>query len=544
MHMTAMVEIISALEPVRAAWRVYSQSAAEIFVTSLWQSAATACGLALCLKIVPKFNAAHRFAIWAAGFVIAASLTFLPLIERLFVLGNSGPVIGLGQAATRPWIQLDIRWSLAIAALWGFVSIIRATDLLVHSIRLRRLWKSATPIELSESLASSLVGSGRRRVEICSSNDLERPSVIGFFAPRILIPAWLLARLAPGQLDQIVMHEAEHLRRGDDWTNLLQKLWLVIFPLNPALWWMEHRLCREREMACDEGVVKRTHAPRAYAACLASLAERGLEHRVETQTIAALSLGAWQRRPELAHRVHGILLRKHGMNPIATGALLGALGCGLVGAAVELAKCPQLVAFVPPQNAVKARAIKPALRQVDAEQKTASGFDTGDRVRVAPGYYAMEAKAVMPEGRRPTSSSLVRPQRPNRKASAATEIKLASAPPRVAEKSNLSKQEGVEQWVVFTAWEQVQSENRTGGALSDYAAGDNAEFATSNASAQDGSQLTKQPNNRSSENRATQNPVPRQFTIMQLIFRVLPAGSLSAQPDAQTVREGWIVIQL
>ena len=55
-------------------------------------------------------------------------------------------------------------------------------------------------------------------------------------------------------------------------------------------------------MACDDGVIRVTRAPRAYAACLASLAERGLQRRAE-----ALSLGAWQRRPELVHRVHSIL---------------------------------------------------------------------------------------------------------------------------------------------------------------------------------------------------------------------------------------------
>ena len=79
--------------------------------------------------------------------------------------------------------------------------------------------------------------------------------MIGFFKPRILIPDWLFARLTSGELEQIVLHEAEHLRRRDDWTNLFQKLCLVFFPLNPALMWIEHRLCREREMACDDGVI-------------------------------------------------------------------------------------------------------------------------------------------------------------------------------------------------------------------------------------------------------------------------------------------------
>ncbi len=54
--------------------------------------------------------------------------------------------------------------------------------------------------------------------------------MIGFFAPRILIPEWLYLRLTPGELEQVVLHEAEHLRRRDDWTNLLQKLAWFCFP--------------------------------------------------------------------------------------------------------------------------------------------------------------------------------------------------------------------------------------------------------------------------------------------------------------------------
>ncbi len=80
---------------------------------------------------------------------------------------------------------------------------------------------------------------------------------------------------------------------------------------------MERRLCREREMACDEGVVRRTQAPRAYAACLTTLAERGLQQRELLRRAHALSLGAFTRRPELVHRVHSILRRKRALNPLA-----------------------------------------------------------------------------------------------------------------------------------------------------------------------------------------------------------------------------------
>ena len=49
-----------------------------------------------------------------------------------------------------------------------------------------------------------------------------------------------------------MLHEAGHLRRRDDWMNLLQKVGLVLLPLNPVLMWIERRLCLERELACDE----------------------------------------------------------------------------------------------------------------------------------------------------------------------------------------------------------------------------------------------------------------------------------------------------
>ena len=259
-----------------------------------------------------------------------------------------------GAPAATPWFRIDDRWALAIAALWLVASLVRAASLAVHSLHLRQLWNSATPVEVDAHLCALLTAASptrrdhsRKVAELCTTRKLDRPCVIGFFAPRILIPEWLFARLTPGELEQVVLHEAEHLRRRDDWTNLFQKLALVLFPLNPALVWIESRLCREREMACDEGVVRRTQAPRAYAECLTSLAERQIEVRLERRRAHALSLGAFERRPELVRRVYSILARKQALHPVAARALVGVAGCGLLIASVELARCPQMVAFVP-----------------------------------------------------------------------------------------------------------------------------------------------------------------------------------------------------
>ncbi len=359
---------------VAGAIRNFSHAVAPLAVTALWQGAMVAAGLALCLRFAPRVAAAHRFAAWAAGFAALMALPFAPMLARM-IASNAAPnntltsAASLGSLAVRslaarpwlehPWLQMSDGWCVSIAAVWILVALARAADLAIHSFGLRRLWQDARPVAMDEALRAALTagnGGWPPKFELCKTRDLDRPSVIGFLAPRILIPEWLFESLTRQEVEQVVLHEAEHLRRRDDWTNLLQKLCLVVFPLNPALAFVERRLCREREMACDEGVVRRTQAPRAYAACLAGLAERGMQRRAEALTLGAragaLTLGAFERRPELAQRVHSILLRRGAMNPVAGRAMLGALGCMLAIGAVELARCPQLVAFVPAQPEV------------------------------------------------------------------------------------------------------------------------------------------------------------------------------------------------
>lgn len=183
-----------------------------------------------------------------------------------------------------------------------------------------------------------------RAAQLCVSEEVDRPTVIGFFAPKILIPGWLLEKLTPAELEQVVLHESGHLGRADDWMNLLQKLALVAFPLNPALAWVERRLCFERELACDERVLRATGAPKAYAACLATLADYRLQQRGLTSGLA-LALGVLGRESELGRRVGRILRRGEGMKPWHAKLVLGSAMLGLLAAATCLEHCPQLIGF-------------------------------------------------------------------------------------------------------------------------------------------------------------------------------------------------------
>lgn len=302
-------------------------------VSGIWQGFLLAAAVGLCLRLAPKTSATLRFAIWTVVFLLIAAL---PLLETLF----TGHAVRAAGGASL--VQLDVRWSVAVAALWLSLSLVRAVDLSVHAVRLWLLQRRSTPFTAHSCCAALLTG-GSRPVQLCTSTEIDRPSVIGFFAPKILIPAWLKQQLTASELEQIVFHETEHLRRGDDWFNLLQKLSLVLFPLNPILLWIERRLCFERELACDDGVLRRTKAPRAYATCLASLAERGLDRRA-----VSLALGALERQSQLATRVHRILRRETSLSPMQDRVLAVAVALGLLGGAAGLARCPQLVSFAQP----------------------------------------------------------------------------------------------------------------------------------------------------------------------------------------------------
>lgn len=313
----------------------WSGGAAGALVAAVWQGALLAAVVWSVLRLLPGLTAAARSVVWLNVFILMALLHLVPLFA-------GAPAAGQAVAAHR--LTLDPRWSLPVVVAWLMLSVLRAGQLVAGALHLRRLRRHAKPINVAPELAELLQHRGRR-VELCTAEEVARPSVLGFFRPRILLPPGLVERLAPSELRQVILHEIEHLRRGDDWTNLLQKLALVLFPLNPALAWVERRLCAERELACDDRVLHAGSGRKAYALCLAHLAEYSLVRRG-----FGLVLGAWERRPELVRRVHRILREPIGTMGRKTAlAATGGVVAGALVCALTLAHAPEMVSFAPPQ---------------------------------------------------------------------------------------------------------------------------------------------------------------------------------------------------
>ncbi|MGI4829921.1 MAG: M56 family metallopeptidase [Janthinobacterium lividum] len=311
---------------------------ASLLVSSVWQGVLLTAVVAFSLRLLPELSAAARSTLWTAVLLVVIAMPFLPL-----AVASSSRPSGEGL-----W-HVEEAISFGIVLLWATVSLTRIMHFAADLLRLRGIVRRATPMAMPTEVAGVLPGDSRR-VLLCSSEDVDRPSVAGFFRPRILLPPALLAQLSEAELMQVVLHEAEHLRRYDDWVNLLQQLSLALFPLNPALFWLNRRLSLERELACDDGVLRSTGARKAYAACLARVAEHSLVRRGVALALGVLGdwFGQAQRKPELAHRVERILhapapTMNRGPMRFATGGVLA----GVLGAASLLAHSPVLVSFTP-----------------------------------------------------------------------------------------------------------------------------------------------------------------------------------------------------
>jgi len=298
---------------------------ASSLVAAAWEGLVLAGAVAVCLRALPGITAAARSVVWT---VVMLAVCGLPFVR----FGEVSTGSGVGP------VRLDERVGLGLVAVWALVSLVRAGQLVRSAVWLHGVWRRALPVDASAELMG-----GERRAELCVSEEVDRPCVVGFFRPRVLVPTGLFEEISDAELAQIVMHEMEHLRRRDDWTNLLQKLSVVVFPLNPALIWVERQLCVERELACDDQVLKATGARKAYAACLANLAEHSLVRRG-----VSLALGAWERQSEVVRRVHRILAgsgKEMGRRQVA--AVVAVLMAGVLAGADGLAHAPALVSFGP-----------------------------------------------------------------------------------------------------------------------------------------------------------------------------------------------------
>jgi hypothetical protein len=251
----------------------------------------------LLLRAIGPRNSGTRFAVWFAALLGIAAL---PLFGNWTSPGT--------ELTKRSEITLPAWWALYVFAAWLLVAGLGLLRVGIGFWHLHRLRKSCVPVNaaaldplLQETLAEF---DSPRAVTLCVSDDLRVPTAIGFTKALVVIPSWTMQELSTLELNAILLHELAHLRRRDDWTNLVQKIVGALLFFHPAVWWIEKKLALEREMACDDLVLAetKTTSPQAYAECLVALAEKSFLRRG-----LALAQAAVDRLRQVSLRVTRIL---------------------------------------------------------------------------------------------------------------------------------------------------------------------------------------------------------------------------------------------
>ena len=311
------------------------------------------------LRVLRKQNSGTRFAVW---FLALLTVAALPVWGGF---GDGRALMGPGVTWGRlhPAITIPGTWALFVFVAWALGASVAMARLAVGLWHLRRLRQSCTPvvaaeldpivrktveaIEASISIAAGLHRS--KSVTVATSECVRVPAAIGFWKRTIILPAWALRELPAEDLNVILLHEFAHLRRGDDWTNLIQKVVHALFFFHPAVWWIERRLSVEREMACDDAVLAETANPHGYATCLVSLLEKSLAHRLAGKHRAdkqwAMAQAVVRRAHEASLRLAQILDSNRPMATRVWKPALGMVGAFAVVCLLALPLAPQFVAF-------------------------------------------------------------------------------------------------------------------------------------------------------------------------------------------------------
>ena len=340
-------------------------------LTWVWQGGLVALVLAAVLRAAPalRLSAAQRYAFCWLGLGVVLVLPLVPAaLEALpYTTPTAGALAPASGSGTLTLPGAPPALVMGLVALWALTVAGGLVRLALDLRNLLLMKRRARPMPESEQRRLPLWQRARnrgRRVQLAVLDDLVPAAVLGFRRPLIVVPRALRDALTDAELDQVVAHEHAHVERCDDWASLVQRIVGVPFGWHPAVWLIGRWLRRERELAADERVALRTGAPRAYARCLARVAEA-----MSWPPAPRLASGAVGSRGEVARRVAHLLdarwLRAHRSSRSVLGAagVLATVLALLIGGrlpSVELgvggAAATQVRVAPPPSPALHLRA--------------------------------------------------------------------------------------------------------------------------------------------------------------------------------------------
>jgi beta-lactamase regulating signal transducer with metallopeptidase domain len=220
----------------------------------------------------PRVGASLRYRLW---WLALATIFVAPVLPML--LPEHG-VTMVRAVQALPTVEVPATAPFAgwlLAGVWALLAAYALARIVLAVGVLRRRKREALrfPAEIERHLSNWNARRGARAARLCVSPAVRSAAVFGGRHPAIAVSPELLRALTPRELDLVLMHEWAHVQRYDDVANAVQQVVRSVFGMHPGVRWCARQLDFQRELACDARVVSDSGSSKAYAACLARLAE-------------------------------------------------------------------------------------------------------------------------------------------------------------------------------------------------------------------------------------------------------------------------------
>jgi uncharacterized protein (TIGR03435 family) len=259
-------------------------------VTHLWQSTAFVALAGLVTVALRKYPARVRFSVWMIAslkflipFALLTSLgshwarpnlhpqvrAFYSLVEEFGQPFAQGHVSAPAQSTQGQPLHFPLSGSALLTTLYLCGCVVMLVRWTLQWRSARRVISSAAQVHEGREVyalrrAQAKARSGKA-IPIVTTLRAMEPGVFGMIRPVLLWPEGLSERLDDLQIEAIMAHEIEHIRRRDNLASALHALVQALFWFHPAVWWMDSKMNEERERACDETVIEKSAQPEKYA---------------------------------------------------------------------------------------------------------------------------------------------------------------------------------------------------------------------------------------------------------------------------------------
>lgn len=234
----------------------------QFIVNHLWQSSCFVLLAGSLAFVLRKNSPKVRYWIW-----LSASIKFLMPLALLVILGSvfqrrtqraivfpspvfSSTAVEIAEPLTMPSYSrapalAPVRWvPIVIGVMWALGFVVITFARCRSWFRIRTALRASTPVDLPCPVPAFIAPGA------------EAPGIVGFLRPVVILPAKLLEHLNPRQLDAVLAHELCHIRRRDNLFAAVHMMVEAIFWFHPLVWWIGSRMVEERELACDEEVLR------------------------------------------------------------------------------------------------------------------------------------------------------------------------------------------------------------------------------------------------------------------------------------------------